>query len=240
MIDSKARIAIVEDDQDIAGILQATLEDHGFETGHFPTSLSFQSGIDAFRPDLCLIDLGLPDENGLELVKSLDAREDIATIIISGRRTLSDKIVGLELGADDYIAKPFEPAEIVARVRSLLRRARKSAPDENAPSKVRASFGNWTVDVQNFTLENSDGNVVSLSHAEMQIMKIFLNAPNRLLTRNQILDDIDSAADGSFDRAIDVRISRLRTKLGEDVKNPKMIKTVYGAGYIFVADIRWT
>lgn len=240
MIDNKARIAIIEDDLDIAGILQATLEDHGFETGHFPTFLSFQTGMDEFRPHLCLIDLGLPDENGLELVKSLDAREDIATIIISGRRTLSDKIVGLELGADDYIAKPFEPAEIVARVRSLLRRSRKSAPETNARSKIRASFGTWTVDIQNFTLENLDGEVVPLSHAEMEIMKIFLNAPNRLLTRNQILDDINGEADGSFDRAIDVRISRLRTKLGEDTKNPKLIKTVYGAGYIFVAEIRWT
>lgn len=239
MIDSKVRIAIVEDDQDIAGILKATLEDQGYETGHFPTSLSFQSGMEAFQPHLCLIDLGLPDENGLELVKSLDARDDIATIIISGRRALSDKVAGLELGADDYISKPFEPAEIVARVRSLLRRSKRSGSAEITNSKARASFASWTVDIHNFTLESEDGRILPLSHAEMEVMKIFLGAPNRLLTRNQILDEINGAADGSFDRAIDVRISRLRSKLGEDTKNPKLIKTVYGAGYIFVADISW-
>lgn len=233
-------IAIVEDDAEIAEILVAILADSGYRTRHFFSAAEFETALEETDPDICLIDLGLPGENGLDLVKKLDARADIGTIIISGRRALSDKIVGLEMGADDYIAKPFEPAEIVARIRSVLRRSRRAAsPQDPSAGKTKACFDGWTVDLANYTLQASDRRMMALSQAEMDVLKVFLNAPNRLFSRGQILDRIATDPDKHFDRSIDVRISRLRTKLAEDPQNPKIIKTVYGAGYIFVADITW-
>ena len=234
-------IAIVEDDEEIGDILIDILSDSGFRTRHFFSAAEFEASLAEARPEICLIDLGLPGENGLDLVKKLDAYPEIGTIIISGRRALSDKIVGLEMGADDYIAKPFEPAEIVARIRSVLRRSRRAAPPADpSAGKTRAQFDGWTVDLANYTLQAADQRMIALSQAEMDVLKVFLNAPNRLFSRAQILDQIAIDPDKHFDRSIDVRISRLRTKFGEDPQNPKIIKTVYGAGYIFVANITWT
>jgi DNA-binding response OmpR family regulator len=233
-------IAIVEDDAEIGDILVSLLSESGFRARHFPSSAEFEATLADTRPDICLIDLGLPGENGLDLVKKLDTHPEIGTIIISGRRALSDKIVGLEMGADDYIAKPFEPAEIVARIRSVLRRSRRAdKPRDPSAGKTRAQFDGWVVDLANYTLQAPDERTMALSQAEMDVLKVFLNAPNRLFSRAQILDMIASDPDKHFDRSIDVRISRLRTKFGEDPQNPKIIKTVYGAGYIFVANIAW-
>lgn len=234
-----ARICIVEDDPEIVDILSDTLADYGYETFHYPSATTFLKAIDADKPDLCLIDLGLPDQNGLDLVRTLDGEHNIPVIIISGRRALTDRIVGLEMGADDYVAKPFEPAEIVARVRSVLRRTERSKASAISPSAEVAEFEGWKVDIANFTLTSPQGEDCPLSQAEMSILRVFLAAPNRLLSRAQILDEVDIDPDKNFDRSVDVRISRLRTKLAEDPQNPKLIKTVYGAGYLFVAQVNW-
>ncbi|QKV16996.1 response regulator transcription factor [Oricola thermophila] len=234
-------VAIIEDDAEIGEILIAILSDSGFRTRHFFSAAEFEASLAETRPEICLVDLGLPGENGLDLVKRLDSCPEIGTIIISGRRGLTDKIVGLEMGADDYIAKPFEPAEIVARIRSVLRRARRNAPTATQTNdKTKARFDGWTVDLSSYTLQAADNRTIPLSQAEMDVLKVFLSAPNRLFTRAQIMDRIATDPDGHFDRSIDVRISRLRTKFGEDPQNPKIIKTVYGAGYIFVANVKWT
>ncbi|PCJ85067.1 MAG: DNA-binding response regulator [Hyphomicrobiales bacterium] len=233
------RVSIIEDDSDIAEILLSALGEHGFDAKHYPSASDFLNDRDSFKPTLCLIDLGLPDQNGLDLVKELDSDANISTIIISGRRGLSDKIVGLEMGADDYIEKPFETAELIARIRTVLRRTMRSQAREDTAKKERASFAGWTVDLPNYALHASDGSMMPLSQAEMEVLKIFLVAPNRLMSRAHILDALALDADKNYDRSIDVRISRLRNKLGEDSQNPKLIKTVYGAGYIFVADVSW-
>ncbi|TCD14908.1 response regulator transcription factor [Oricola cellulosilytica] len=234
------RIAIIEDDPDIASILTETMREQEFDSRHFSRCQDFLDAMPDYMPDMCLVDLGLPDTHGLDLVRKLEAIPSIATIIISGRGSLTDKIVGLEMGADDYVAKPFEPAEIVARVRSVLRRAQRSASavaDRTGRRRVR--FADWTVDCDNFILTHVSGRSETLSLAEMAVLKVFLDSPNRLLSRPQILDTLEADPDKNFDRSVDVRISRLRTKLNEDPQNPKLIKTVYGAGYLFVGDVVW-
>lgn len=235
-----AAIAIIEDDHDIGSILKDVLKEHGFRPYHYTRADEFETSLNQLSYALCLVDLGLPDQNGLDLVSSLSSRHNIPCIIISGRRQLSDKIVGLELGADDYIAKPFEPSEIIARVRSVLRRvdrANKDNTSNTSKSATCARFDKWTVDFGSFEMTHVDGSTESLSSAELDVLRVFIDAPNRLLTRAQILDSVTTDDVQNFDRAVDVRISRLRAKLRDNSQNPKLIKTIYGAGYIFVAKV---
>jgi len=143
-------------------------------------------------------------------------------------------VTGLELGADDYIIKPFDPAEVVARVRARLRdgKARPAQSDT-------ARFEGWTAHFDRYVLVGDDGEDVSFSHAEGEVLRLFLDSPKRLISRQQMQEALGGAAGESFDRAMDVRVSRLRTKLKEDPKTPRLIKTIYGAGYIFLGDVRW-
>ena len=184
--------------------------------------------------DVCIVDLGLPDKDGLGLVSTLSAQYDTAILVVSGRASLQDRIVGLELGADDYLAKPFEISEVIARVRALTRRQRRP---EAAPIVEQVRFSGWTVDLAQFVLTDAAQKSVRLSAGEAALLRIFLNSPNRLVTRDQLKDALGDGDDEAFDRAIDVRVSRLRSKLKDPTKDPKIIKTIYGAGYIFVANI---
>ena len=155
-------------------------------------------------------------------------------IIISGRAQVQDRVTGLELGADDYIIKPFDPAEVVARIRARLRSAK---PTPQAGTTAR--FNGWTAHFDRYVLQDASGAEVTFSHAEGEVLRLFLDAPKRLISRAQMQESLGGVASESFDRAMDVRISRLRTKLGEDPKNPQLIKTIYGAGYIFLGDVDW-
>jgi len=147
-----------------------------------------------------------PDKDGLALVHRLATESPASVMIISGRSMVQDKVVGLELGADDYITKPFDPAEVVARARALLRRGSKP----KAPQNAQVRFAGWMVDFDQFNLTADDGSITDLSNGEAQVLKLFLNSPNRLITREQMLEAIGGDADDSFDRAIDVRVSRPR------------------------------
>lgn len=144
-------------------------------------------------------------------------------------------MTGLELGADDYIIKPFDPAEVVARVRARLRKGRA----ESVPATQTAHFSGWTAHFDRYLLVAGDGAEVAFSHAEGEVLRLFLESPRRLISRAQMQESLGGAAGESFDRAMDVRISRLRTKLGEDPRNPTLIKTIYGAGYIFLGEVEW-
>jgi DNA-binding response OmpR family regulator len=156
-------------------------------------------------------------------------------IIVSGRAQVQDRVTGLELGADDYITKPFDPAEVVARVRARLRGGTRSATQ----SGETAQFNGWTAHFDRYVLEDDAGTETPFSHAEGEVLRLFLESPKRLISRAQMQEMLGGAAGDSFDRAMDVRISRLRTKLREDPKNPRLIKTIYGAGYIFLGDVNW-
>jgi two-component system OmpR family response regulator len=233
-----ARVALLDDDPEIRDLLASALEAAGMQVSTYARADAFEAALRLSTPDVCLVDLGLPDRDGLAVVSRLALESGAAIIIISGRGQLQDRITGLELGADDYVVKPFEPAEIVARVRARLR---KSAA---TPTRSVARFGPFTADFDRFALSGpSDqvkGGEVSFSQAEAEILRLFLDRPRRLLSRAEMQEALGGAAGDSFDRAMDVRISRLRGKLGEDPKNPALIKTIYGAGYIFLGDVVWS
>jgi DNA-binding response OmpR family regulator len=228
-------VTILDDEPAIRTMLADALEEAGFRTLTFARATEFEAALQKATPDVCLVDLGLPDKDGLSLVHRLALEQGAVVIIISGRAQVQDKVTGLELGADDYIIKPFDPAEVVARVRARMRGAHR-AP---ARSDV-AQFNGWTAYFDRYALVDDSGAETPFSHAEGEVLRLFLESPRRLLTRALMQEQLGGAAGESFDRAMDVRISRLRTKLREDPKNPRLIKTIYGAGYIFLGDVAWS
>ncbi|WP_370230968.1 response regulator transcription factor [Cognatishimia sp.] len=228
-------ITILDDEAGVRQVLADSLEDAGFRTMGFGRATEFEAALRKFTPDVCLVDLSLPDKDGLTLVHRLALELGAAVIIISGRAQVQDRVTGLELGADDYITKPFDPAEVVARVRARLRTGR--AQPQN--SSNTAEFNGWTAHFDRYVLEDLNACETTFSHAEGEVLRLFLESPKRLITRAQMQEMLGGAAGESFDRAMDVRISRLRTKLQEDPKNPRLIKTIYGAGYIFLGDVSW-
>ncbi|PWJ13308.1 response regulator transcription factor [Jannaschia seohaensis] len=227
-----ATVAILDDDPAIRATLTEALEQAGLSVTAHSRADAFEAAVRRAMPDVCLVDLGLPDRDGLAVVSRLALEGGAAIIIISGRGQVQDRITGLELGADDYVVKPFAPAEIVARVRARLR---KVAPQ----ARRRAHFADWTADFDRFTLTGPGGEA-TFSQAEGEVLRLFLDRPRRLITRDEMQDVLGGGAREAFDRAMDVRISRLRAKLGEDPKNPALIKTIYGAGYIFLGDVSWS
>jgi DNA-binding response OmpR family regulator len=229
-------VAILDDEPQVRRLLQDALEEAGFRTIAYARATEFEASLGRAPPDVCLVDLGLPDRDGLALVHRLALESGAAIIIISGRAQVQDRVTGLELGADDYIIKPFDPAEVVARVRARLRKPRGEA----AAQPQAARFAGWTARFDRYVLIAQDGAEVPFSQAEGEVLRLFLESPKRLVSRAQMQAWLGGTAGETFDRAMDVRISRLRTKLGEDPKNPRLIKTIYGAGYIFLGDVDWS
>lgn len=231
-------IAIVEDERPIAEMIARALEEHGFDAECFAAGEPFLAALHHRLPSLCVLDLGLPDIDGIGLLTRIRQIAPLPVIILSGRQHPSDRIVGLELGADDYVVKPFEPREVVARVRSVLRRAEvEQRPSDGAGSIAR--FAGWRFDAGSLTLTAPDGAPVELSAAEARLMQAFLEAPQRVLSRDTLLTKAGS--EDSFDRSIDVRVSRLRKKLqaGDDGSRKPLIRTVYGAGYLLTCAVGW-
>ncbi len=234
------RVFVLEDHPEIGRLVCRTLEEHGFHTEWFPRAAAFLNQIRVRRPDLCIVDLGLPDRDGLAVIRDVHGRDPVPVIILTGRSDPVDRVLGLELGADDYLVKPFDPRELVARVKAVLRRSERAVTVAANKAIGIARFASWTCDFDRLTLTDAGGGCTELSAAEARLLLAFCRAPNRVLTRDMLLG-IRSAEDRSpFDRSIDVRISRLRQKLESDPKTPQIIKTVYGAGYIFAADIDWS
>ena len=233
VVNTKPLIYVIDDEADICDLVCHELERYNFNTQAFTSGEQALLAIKKQSPSLCIIDLGLPDMDGLSLVKQLFDDKKMGVIILSGRNSLPDKVLGLELGADDYISKPFDPRELVARVKSIIRRTLIN--ELPITTHRTASFGDWTFDQSTLTLRNSKGESFMLSAAETEILMVLLNAPKQILSRERLL----SKDATSFDRSIDVRMSRLRKKVEQDHKNPKIIKTIYGAGYIFTLGVSW-
>ncbi|ETA54033.2 response regulator transcription factor [Ponticoccus alexandrii] len=228
-----ALVTILDDEPAIRALLSETLTEAGFRCQAFARATEFEAALRRTTPDVCLVDLGLPDRDGLSVVHRLALEQGATIIIISGRAQVQDRVTGLELGADDYIIKPFDPAEVVARIRARLRGPRRGATGNTA------RFEGWTAHFDRYALEADDGTETPFSHAEGEVLRLFLESPKRLISRAQMQESLGGAAGESFDRAMDVRISRLRTKLREDPRNPRLIKTIYGAGYIFLGEVVW-
>lgn len=228
-------VTILDDEPAIRTMLSDALQEAGFRTLSFGRATEFEAALKTAAPDVCLVDLSLPDRDGLTLVHRLALEQGATVIIISGRAQVQDRVTGLELGADDYIIKPFDPSEVVARIRARLRREKSSTQTGNT-----ARFNGWTAHFDSYVLEDKTGAQTPFSHAEGEVLRLFLERPKRLISRAVMQETLGGAAGESFDRAMDVRISRLRTKLKEDPKNPLLIKTIYGAGYIFLGDVHWS
>lgn len=231
-------IYVLDDDPDICRLVSSTLREFGFETSECHSAAALRRLLLLRVPDLCIVDLGLPDADGMDVVRDLQARFACGVMVLTGRGYLSDRVMGLELGADDYVIKPFEPRELVARVRSILRRRDKThgTPTQSPVRSQLAEFGGWRFRVDSNTLSSPGGQEWTLSAGESRMLLQFLQRPNRILDREQLCGDRDLSA---LDRGVDVRVSRLRRKLESDPQNPKTIRTVYGAGYLLAAEVRW-
>ncbi|MGB0749020.1 MAG: response regulator transcription factor [Magnetospiraceae bacterium] len=236
---TKGLVFILEDERDVSDLITLALTDHGYSVETFRTGAAALQRLSKKKPDVCLVDLMLPDMDGLEIVRSLDETPEVGVIILTGRGDLSDRVLGLEIGADDYLVKPFEPRELVARVNSLVRRLVRIRDIAAPQDSRRAFFAGWTFDTGALTLQSRDGRSESVSSAEAQLLLALLRAPNRVLSRDQLLDSHGFEDHQPFDRSIDVRVSRLRKKLEKDAKTPKIIKTIYGVGYLLASQVEW-
>jgi DNA-binding response OmpR family regulator len=233
---SQGRIVyVVEDHEEIGRLVCAALDQHGFRSEHFKTGTNFLQGLRRKAPAISVIDLGLPDLDGLHLVRQVQAVSDSAILILTGRDTVDDRILGLELGADDYMVKPFEAREVVARVNTILRRLERAGEPRKDAERC-AKFGGWAFEESCNRLTGPGGREVELSVAEARLLGALLRQPNRILNRAALLGDGDREP---LDRSIDARISRLRRKLHAGDDSQELIKTVYGAGYMLVAKVDW-
>ena len=230
-------ILVVDDDTEIRNLLREYLQQQGYRVTAVADGKGLRAAVDNSHPDLVILDLMLPGEDGLTLCRELRARSGVPIIMLTARGEETDRIVGLELGADDYIAKPFSPRELLARIKSVLRRTRALPENLRQEESGVFSFAGWTLDAATRNLTSSTGVVVALSGTDFRLLKIFVDHPNRVLTRDQLIDLMLAREAGPYDRAIDVQVSRLRQRLGEDAKEPAIIKTVRGQGYVFAAHV---
>jgi two-component system OmpR family response regulator len=228
---------IVDDDAEIRGLLRDYLGRNGYRVTVAADGKGLWAALKRASPDLIVLDLMLPGDDGLTLCRDLRAQSEVPIIMLTARGEETDRIIGLELGADDYLAKPFSPRELLARMKSVLRRA-KSLPANLRRDEARAfRFAGWTLDVATRNLTAPDGVVVPLSGTEFKLLRILLAHPGRVLSRDQLVELMSSRDAGPFDRALDVQVSRLRHRLGEDAKVPAIIKTVRGQGYVLAAHV---
>lgn len=230
-------ILIVDDDPDIAALLAEYLEKNGCRATTVGDGKGMWKALDENAIDLIVLDLNLPGEDGLTLCRTLRAKSNIPVIMLTARGEPVDRILGLEMGADDYLPKPFEPRELFARIRSVLRRTQALPPGMETPESQHMHFAGWTMDFTARHLINPKGVVVILSGAEFRLLKVFLDHANRVLSRDQLLNLTQGRDSDPFDRSIDLQISRLRQKLDDDARSPQIIKTVRNEGYVLATTV---
>jgi two-component system phosphate regulon response regulator OmpR len=240
-MDTIARLLIVDDDPSVRAMLREYLEDHAFRVAEAGSGAQMRESIERELPDAVLLDVRLPGEDGLSLARYLREHYDLGIIMVTASGDVIDRVVGLELGADDYIAKPFDPRELLARVKSVLRRLQAKppaqAPAPAAPTAARQRFGRCELDIDARRLFESDGAEVAMTAMEYELLRVFLSNPNRVLSRDQLLMHTRNREWEPFDRSIDIRIGRLRRKIEpEPAGEPRCIRTVRNAGYMFVPD----
>ena len=225
-------ILIVDDDREIRSLLGDYLQKNGFRTTAVPDGKAMRRVLDQSHVDLIVLDLMLPGDDGLKICRDLRMTSQVPIIMLTALGEEVDRVLGLEVGSDDYLTKPFSPRELLGRIRAVLRRT-MHAPRDPAVDKVKAyRFAGWALDTTTRTLTHEDGRNVSLSGAEFRLLSILLAHPKRVLSRAQLMELLRGRDADPFDRSIDVRISRLRQTLGDDARSPQVIKTVYGEGYI--------
>jgi two-component system, OmpR family, response regulator len=236
-MDAPDHILIVDDDAEIRNLLSSYLGKNGCRATAVAEGRAMWKALRDNQIDLVVLDLMLPGDDGLSLCRDLRAKSDTPVIMLTARGEETDRIVGLEMGADDYLAKPFSPRELLARIKVILRRAR-SIPANLKPDEARrVRFGDWTLDTEHRHLVSAAGVVTSLSGAEYRLLRIFLAQPNRVMTREQLVELTQGKEADPLDRSIDVQVSRLRQRLGDDPREPALIKTVRGEGYVLAVPV---
>lgn len=233
-------VLVVDDDRPTREMLVEALGTHGFRALQAEDGASMRRELEREAPDIVLLDIRLPGEDGLSLARYLRERFDVGIIMVTGSGDVIDRIVGLEIGADDYVAKPFDPRELLARVKSVLRRIQ--ARPEPAPAAAadagddsrRVAFGRCTLDLDAHRMFDADGSEVVVTHMEFDLLRVLYEHAGKALSRDQILTLTRNREWEPFDRSIDIRIARLRRKVETDPENPRAIRTVRGVGYMFM------
>ncbi|HSW26839.1 MAG TPA: response regulator [Burkholderiaceae bacterium] len=238
-MDPSARLLIVDDDPSIRAMLREYLQGHGYAVAEAGSGAQMRQCIEADLPDVVLLDIRLPGEDGLTLAKYLREHYDVGIIMVTASGDVIDRVVGLEVGADDYLPKPFDPRELLARLKSVLRRLQAKPAAEAAPaaasSPSRQRFGRCELDVESRRLFETCGGELAMTAMEFDLLRVFLANPNRVLSRDQLLLHTRNREWEPFDRSIDIRIGRLRRKVEPDpAGEPRCIRTVRNAGYMYV------
>lgn len=231
-----ATVLLVEDDVDISVMLSEVLERAGFEVCSVASGKRMASVLEAKEVDLIVLDIMLPDEDGLSICRRLRSKSTIPIIMLTALREDIDRIIGLEIGADDYVTKPFNPRELVARIRALLRRSGIRPPASNAEGPSMR-FAGWTIQPAARQLHNAEGTMVILTSAEFDLLTALCRNSRRILSREQLLELTHGGLAGPIERSIDVHISRIRQKIEANPAAPQLIKTVRLAGYIFTPTV---
>lgn len=240
MSDTPVKLLLVDDEASLREPLADYLSRQGFAVRQAADAAKARSALKDDTPDLVLLDIMMPGEDGISLCRHLVESRNLPVIFLTAKGESTDRIVGLEIGADDYVVKPFEPRELVARIRSVLRRASKggngSRPDNG--SDAHYEFDGWQLDPLKRRLTDPEGTVVPISTAEFRLLTALLEHPNQVMDRDRLLDMVQGREAHLFDRAVDNQISRLRRKVEVDSRDPKLIQTVWGGGYMLAAEVR--
>ena len=236
-MNAQDHILIVDDDREIRTLLADYLHKHGYRVSAVADGRALWSMLDSARVDLIILDVMLPGDDGFVLCRNLQARGNWPVIMLTAKGDDTDRIVGLELGADDYLPKPFNPRELLARIKSVLRRHRAVPDNLQAQPAGALRFAGWTLDLTGRNLVSPHQVVVPLSGAEFRLLRVFVTYPNRVLSRDQLMDLTVGREADPFDRSVDVQVSRLRQRLGDDAREPIIIKTVRGEGYVLAASV---
>ena len=232
-------LLVVDDDAEVGSLLQRYFTGQGFRVSAVGDGRTMRACLAQESVQLVLLDLGLPGEDGFELTRELHEHWRGPVIIVTGRGESVDRVVGLELGADDYVTKPFDLRELLARVRSVLRRASEAGRgNTNSPSPTCYGFAGYRLDPQARRLTNPQGTSVPLTHGEFELLSLFMEHPQQVLSRDDLMTRIHGRDAGPYDRAIDVQIGRLRRKIEPDPARPTLIKAIRGAGYLFAEAVQ--
>jgi DNA-binding response OmpR family regulator len=231
-------VLVVDDQEDIRDLLDDYLSQQGYRVFLAADGVEMRAQLEVVAPDLVILDVGLPGEDGLSLARYIRENLDIGVIMVSGAGDTMDRIIGLEVGADDYLAKPFELRELLARTKSVLRRYQPRPGAHTNDSTIKDSskfkFGNCVLDTLRHQLEDAEGNEIAITAMEFDLLKVFAEHPNRPLSRDQLLDFTQNRDWDPNDRSIDIRVARLRRKIEPNPDKPQVIKTVRGTGYLYV------
>ena len=237
-VDDHGHILVVDDDPQIRLLVARFLQRHGYQVTGAPDGRAMLEALAHSAIDLIVLDLMLPGRSGVELCRDVRASSQVPIVMLTARTEESDRITGLEGGADDYVTKPFSPRELLARIRALLRRARAGQGATAAQTNAIVSFDGWRMDLRRRELQSPSGTLIDLSTGEFDLLVAFVEHANRVLSREALMQFAKArTSDDPFDRTIDVQISRLRRKLEADARGGQLIKTVRGAGYLFASQI---